>query len=177
MLIAYKWLLFSFLYSLFSGSGSSVSSAEEKEKHPFYVSVTEINHNSKEKSLEISCKIFADDMEATLQQNYKTQVDLSAEKQQAQVNGFIKDYIIKHLKLVADGKGIALQYIGFEKDSEAVYCYFEGVNVAAVKKLDVSNNILQDYTDKQINIVHVIVNGQRQSTKLDAAQVQASFSF
>jgi len=35
-------------------------------KHPFYVSVTEISHNAKDKIIEISCKIFADDLEMTL---------------------------------------------------------------------------------------------------------------
>ena len=88
-----------------------------------------------------------------------------------------KDYIAKNLTLSADGKAIALNYIGFEKDSEAVYCYFEGVNIASVKKLAIVNSLLQDYTDKQINILHVIVNGKRQSTKLDATQRTVSFNF
>ena len=44
--------------------------------HPIYVSVTEIEHNAKDKTLEISCKIFTDDFEKTLSQAYKTYVDL-----------------------------------------------------------------------------------------------------
>ncbi len=51
--------------------------------HPFYVSVTEINHNAKEQTLEISCKMFAEDLEEILKKNYKTAIDLSAEKPQA----------------------------------------------------------------------------------------------
>ena len=31
--------------------------------HPFYISVTEINQNPKEKTLEISCKLFAEDFD------------------------------------------------------------------------------------------------------------------
>ena len=170
----FKWLALSFFSFFISAAKPAALSGAV---HPFYVSVTEINHNAKEKDLEISCKIFADDLEATLEQQNKTTIDFSNEKQKAQIDGFIKAYIQKHLQLKADGKAVALNYVGFEKESEAVYCYFEGSNVASVKQLFVDNSILQDYTDKQINIVHIIVNGKRQSTKLDAAKETASFSF
>ena len=35
--------------------------------HPLYISVTEINHNSKDKILEVSCKIFTNDFETVLE--------------------------------------------------------------------------------------------------------------
>ena len=51
--------------------------------HPFYVSVTEINQNLKEKTLEISCKLFAEDFETTLNKDYKTTVDFTGVKSKA----------------------------------------------------------------------------------------------
>ncbi|MDB5196613.1 MAG: hypothetical protein JWP88_984 [Flaviaesturariibacter sp.] len=160
-LLSFKWLV-PVLVSLF---------------HPFYIAVTEVNHNAKEKTLEISCKVFAEDLEETLKKNYKTTVDLSAEKQHAQNDKLIADYIIKHLFITTDGKPAKLSYVGFEKQAEAVYCYFEAVNVAAPKKVDFTNTILQDFTDKQINIIHMIVGGNRKSQKLDYPEKQVSFSF
>ncbi len=145
--------------------------------HPFYVSVTEIHHNQKEKSLEITCKVFIDDMEETLKNNYKTKVDLSNVSHQIINNKFINDYFTKHLTLSADGKPVRLNFVGFEKDSESVYCYFEVINVASVKKIDLNNSILQDFTDKQINIIHATVNGTRRSYKLDFPNKQVSFQF
>ena len=44
--------------------------------HPYYVSVTEINHNATDKTLEISCKLFTDDFEKALADKYKMKVDL-----------------------------------------------------------------------------------------------------
>ena len=170
----YKWLFLCFVPFLVSFKSSKPVAAN---LHPFYVSVTEINHNSKNKSLEISCKIFADDLEAVLERQTKTAVDFTSEKQKPQIDQLLKEYIQKHLQLKADGKTVALNYVGFEKESEAVYCYFEGDNMASLKQLLVDNSILQDYTDKQINIVHVIVNGKRQSIKLDVSKTTAGFSF
>ncbi|MBD0279981.1 MAG: hypothetical protein ICV81_18740, partial [Flavisolibacter sp.] len=120
---------------------------------------------------------FAEDMEDILKKNYKTAVDLGNTNQQAQNNKLINDYITHHLNLSTDGKQAPLSYVGFEKEAESVYCYFEVRNTPSVKKIDVVNSILQDFSDKQINIIHVIVGGNRKSYKLDYPQKQVSFSF
>lgn len=145
--------------------------------HPFYISVTEMALNSKTKSLEITCKMFAEDMEDVLKQNYKTPVDLDNDKMQMQNNKLINDYILKHFSINIDSKPTALKFVGFEKESESIYCYFEVLNVPAIQKIIINNTILQDYKQEQINIMHVIVNGSRKSTKLDYPSNQASFSF
>ena len=45
--------------------------------HPFFVSVVELNHNLKDKSLETSVRIFSEDFETTLKQFGHTKVDLA----------------------------------------------------------------------------------------------------
>ena len=172
----YKWLLIavSCMSANFNGTGLNV--AENSSPHPFYISVTEINHNAKDKTLEISCKMFADDFEQILEKNYKLQLDISAEKDKANFDRLTPDYINKHLSLQADGKALKLSYVGFEKEKESVYCYFQVDNIASLKKLDITNSILHDFNTDQINIVHVSVNGNRQSTKLDYPDTRASFS-
>jgi|SRR5687767_6002414 len=169
----HKWL---FLF-LFSFSAKTDAPPPFSVLHPFYVSVTEIHHNSKDKTLEISCKLFADDMEDVLKKNFNTQVDLTNSKMQALNDKLLAEYMAKKLLLAADGKGRKLEYLGFEKEAEAVYCYFEVKDIASVKKLDLTNSILQDFTDKQINIMHVVVNGNRKSYKLDYPHQKASFNF
>ncbi len=174
-----QWLLLPFAFLGFINNEPDVAALKTALNgvHPFYVSVTEINHNSKEKTLEISCKAFAEDMEDILKKNYKTTVDLGNTNLQAQNNKLINDYITHHLNLITDGKQAPLSYVGFEKEAESVYCYFEVRNTPLVKKIDVVNSILQDFSDKQINIIHVIVGGNRKSYKLDYPQKQVSFSF
>lgn len=175
MVAAFK--IFFLLIQLLTAPAVSVADKDAAAMHPYYVSVTEINHNLKEKALEITCKIFIDDMEEVLKQNFKTVVDLSDQKQQAKNDKLITDYIRKNLNIAADHKAVQLHYVGYEKDSEAVFCYFEILNISSLKALHVSNSILQDLTDKQINIMHVSVNGMRKSYKLDYPQKEARFTF
>ena len=181
--ILYKWFLVSGLFFMagFPKPGATVLHktvpVSAEAFHPFYISITEINHNAKDKTLEISCKMFAEDLEETLNKNYKTEVDLSLAKDKAALDKFIPDYINRHFSLVVDGKAVKLNYVGYEKDKESAYCYFQVDNVATLKRLDVNNSLLHDFNQDQINIVHVVVNGKRQSTKLDFPSKQASFSF
>lgn len=168
-----KWLLLVTSIGVFSSFEKKADAAF----HPFYVSVTEVAHNASEKSLEVSCKFFADDFEHVLEKAYKIQLDITTEKDKASFDKFIPDYINKHLGIAADGKPVKLNYVGYEKDKESVYCYFEVTNQPSAKRLDVTNNLLYDLTPEQINIMHMTVNGKRQSSKLNYPDTKANFQF
>jgi hypothetical protein len=145
--------------------------------HPFHVSVVEINHNATDKTLEISCKIFTDDFEKVLAQNYQTRIDLINPPDKKAMDTVVKKYIVSHLSVSADGKPGNLVYIGYERDAEAVYSYVQVENISSVKKIDVINKLMHDLFDDQINIMHVTVNGNRKSTKLDYPMVNATLNF
>lgn len=173
--IFYKWLM---VYTCWLATGAlNTKPSTHFSKHPFYIAVTEINLNTSDKTLEVSCKMFADDLEQIIEKNKHTQLDISADKDKPKFDSYIPDYINNHLSVSVDGKPLNLSYIGFEKEKESAYCYFQAENVSSLKKIDIHNSILHDFTAEQINIIHVIVNGKRQSTKLDYPTSTASFSF
>lgn len=169
-LMLYKWLFLSLL-------SFGRPAAPAPDAHPFYVSVVEVEHNGKDKALEVSCKIFVDDMEDVLKQNFKTSVDLTNSSQETRNGEMMKEYITHHLSFTADGKPAKLNFIGFEKEKESIYCYFESPNLPTLKKLDVNNSLLHDFKQEQINIMHITVNGSRKSYKLDFPNTKASFNF
>ena len=171
VLLLYNWVLFLMSFSAVAPTFS------KGHAHPFYVSVVEVAHNKEAGTLEISCKLFAEDMEAVLEQQHNTTVDLGQAQQKKELDRLLAGYIKKHLSLTADNRALELHYIGFEQEAESLYCYFEISGVAAVKTLGFHNNLLYDFTDKQINIMHVMVNGVRKSYKLDYPQTQAEFRF
>ena len=166
----YKWLFVPLLACL-------LSSATPDRDHPFHVSVVEINHNATDKTLEITCKIFTDDFEKVLTQNYNTKVDLINPPDKKAMDTVVKKYIVSHLSIVVDGKPANFTYLGFEKDAEAVFSYVQVDNISAVKKVDLVNRIMHDMFTDQVNIVHVIVNGNRKSTKLDYPSTNAKIEF
>lgn len=165
--ILYKWLLL----------GSVLLFATSFAIHPVYVSVTEIEHNAKDKTLEISCKIFTDDFEKALRVAYHTHVDLIKASEKTAMEKLVSDYILKHLMISVDGKKQTLQFKGYEQIEEGIYSYYQVDNIAAVKKINITNNILYDYQSQQMGLVHVTVGGKRQSTKLVNPEDKAEMSF
>ena len=145
--------------------------------HPIYVSVTEIEHNAKDKTLEISCKIFTDDFEKALRQTYKTPVDLLNAKDKNAMNKLVQAYVQKHLQIKIDEKTVALQFIGYEQEEEGIISFYQANNIPSFKKIDITDNILFEYKKEQISIIHTIVNGNRKSTKLVNPEEKASFAF
>ena len=163
--ILYKWL-FVFALSGFIGLA-----------HPIFVSVTEIEHNEKNSSLEISCKIFTDDFETTLRKQYNTKVDLLDARYKSSMNTLVNSYIQKHLLVFADGKPASLQFLGYEQQEEGIVSYYEVKNITSVKKIELINNILYEEKPQQMGIIHVTVKGERKSTKLNNPEEKASFVF
>jgi hypothetical protein len=141
--------------------------------HPFFVSVVEVEHNANEQVLEICCRIFTDDFEKTLRQaNPGTAVDLINPKDRAAMNRLVVTYVQKHLSVKPDGKDLAMQFVGYEQQQEAIYSFWQINNVPAVKKLAFTNNLLYEYKKEQTNIIHAIVGGVRKTTKLNQPQTE-----
>jgi hypothetical protein len=154
-----------------------VLAAGAPARHPLYITVTEINHNAKDKILELSCKIFTNDLETVLEKAAKTKVDLSGGKDKAANDKLIDEYVQKHLRLKVDGKAVSLHFVGSEKEADGTWSYFQVSEVPSVKRIDVVNDLLFDAFDQQINIMHVTVGGQRKSTRLDYPDANANFQF
>jgi undecaprenyl pyrophosphate synthase len=145
--------------------------------HPFFVSMTDINFNEKDKELEISVRIFADDFENTLRKYHTTKIDILHPADQQEMNGFVTEYIQKHLQLKVNGQPVQINFAGYEQQSESIWAYFEVKNITSVQKIDVTDSLLYDYSANQVNLVHVRANNKELSYKLDYPNASTSFSF
>jgi hypothetical protein len=175
--VLYKWLMVSALSLPFLTPAAAVREpvAASPVYHPFYVSVTEVSHNVTEKSLEITCKVFAEDLEEVIRKNYKSAIDLEASKNKEGAMRLVGDYLQKHFSVLVNGKGVTLQFLGYEKEKESVYLYLQAEGVSSVKKLDITNTVLYDFSESQINIMHITANGKRQSQKISYPVKQVGF--
>lgn len=163
----YKWLV----VILF------ITMASFKAHHPFYISYTEITQNIKTNKLQLSVRIFNDDLEKIIAKNYKKSIDLSSPKNKKEANDLVDDYVQKHLQIKVNDKAQPFSFIGYEIEEGSVWCYFETAGVSALKKLNVHTNILHDYIDQQINMVHIKLNSKDVTEKLDHPKTDVEFKF
>nr|WP_308463736.1 DUF6702 family protein [Chitinophaga nivalis] len=145
--------------------------------HPFYASVTEITHNAAKKELEVSCRIFADDLENALKAQYDTHFDIIRPANRKQVEAYIAAYLSQHLTVNLDGRNIVLRFIGYKIEEDAVWSFLEATDVPAPKQVQVKNDVLYNRHPSQTNMIHVIVGGERKSIKLDNPNATAVLRF
>lgn len=145
--------------------------------HPYYVSVTEIKYNQQQKAIQISCRTFTDNIEDALRKLYKKQVDVLHPKDKKEAENLLIDYITKHLKIKINGKAQTLSFVGYEKEEEAIWTYIEIKNVELPKVVVIENTLLYDYLPQQINMVHVEVNDNKQSSKVTNPESELTFTF
>lgn len=175
----FKWSVVYIYLFCYAFSPVNIIDINNHVRHPLYVTVTQIDHNAKDKTLEISCKIFTNDFEGAIKKTLKTEIDLSSEKDKPLAGKLINEYIARHLQIKVDGKPVVLQFVGSEKEkeTEATWSYFQVNNVPSVNKLIITNTLLYESFDNEINLIHVTVSGNRKSTKLSNPDSTAEFDF
>ena len=145
--------------------------------HPLYVSVVEIEQNENEQHLEISCRIFTNDFESVLRKTHSEKIDLLNPGMRQAMNGIVEDYVQKHLRIEANGKLISMEFIGYEQADESIQIYFQTKKLNLIKKIGIRDDILYEYKNEQMSMIHVTVNHTRKSTKLNNPDSTAEFVF
>ncbi|WP_027376125.1 DUF6702 family protein [Kaistella palustris] len=138
-----------------------------KDLHPYHVGSVEFNYNTKSKTFQITGKFFLDDLENALNEKYGAAIHFNEEKYRKQINENLRKYCLEYLKLKADGHFLKVNYVGYEEENESVNIFLESEPVQSPKKVETAVSFLYNFFDDQMNIIHIIVNGKRQSEKLD----------
>jgi hypothetical protein len=155
------------LVSLFLFAGKS---------HPFYLSVTDMKYNEKNKSMEIACKMFTNDLEGALKKTTGKKVDIINPKDKKEVEKILFDYITKRLSINLNGKNCTLKYIGYEKEEDVIWTYIEIEKCEKPKQLSINTSLLYDYIKDQINLVSFEIGGKKQSSKVSNPNKEIKFS-
>lgn len=158
-------IFFIFFLSLAAILQSFIKLDEEK-LHPYHVGSVEINYNTKSKTFEITGRFFLDDLENGLGKKYGGTFHFNDDKYKEKLNNALAKYSQEYLKLKADNKFLKINYIGYEEDQESVNVYLESEPAVNPKKVEAAVSFLYNLFDDQINIVHIIINGERKSEKL-----------
>lgn len=135
--------------------------------HPYHVGSVEFNYNSKSKTFEITGRFFMDDLENALNKKYGKSVRFLDSKYKNEINKELENYSAEYLKLKADNQFIKLNYVGYEEDHESVNIYLESESLSAPQKVETAVSFLYNLFDDQMNIIHIVINGERKSEKLN----------
>lgn len=135
--------------------------------HPLHVSVTEIEYDEKDKSLEIMMRVFSDDLELTMRNYYGIpDLDILKPKNGATVDEMMKKYLEENFAITLDNRKQTFNLLGNENEGDAFVFYIEVPKIRKWKSIGIRNTVIMDTHDDQSNLVHVTVGEKIKSLRL-----------
>ncbi|MFM8912680.1 MAG: DUF6702 family protein [Flammeovirgaceae bacterium] len=149
----------------------------EEKAHPIHISVTEINYSEKDKSFQITSRLFVDDTELSVR-GLKKNNDLDIlEPKGATTQQLVEEYVRLHLKVWVDGKLAKMNFLAVEKEDLSFVCYIEIPSIKKVKSLRVQNDCIMETHEDQSNLVHVTYLAPVKSARLTRNKPDETFTF
>jgi hypothetical protein len=128
--------------------------------HDFFVSILTIRHAPDTRTLDLTWRITAHDIEHALES--AAPLKLGSDKEHPKADSLLNAYFTQHLVLMQE-RQLTWTWIGKELDGETLYCYLQVDSIDSPRDLLVQNTLLQDVFLEQQNLVHV--EGERLPTR------------
>lgn len=134
--------------------------------HDFHISVCEIEYDEQSETLEITHRLFLDDLEETLRSWSGNQsVDVLNPADEKELQKLIGKYLLEKFSVKVNSKESQLTFLGSEPDGDVMYCYIELEGVKRLNSIYVMNQILMEKFDDQMNMMHIYRGGKTTSTR------------
>lgn len=145
--------------------------------HKYYVSVFQLTHVPAKKEVQMTSRIFIDDLEAALVKKYKRKFYIGTATEAADSNEYIKKYIAEKLHIKINGKEKPIKFLDKETEDDILVCYFTLPAEKDVKSLSVSATVLLEMFDDQQNIIHANVQRNKKSLLLTNGTTEGLLEF
>lgn len=146
--------------------------------HPIHLSITEIEHNEKSKALQITMRIFIDDLELSIQKKTgEEDLDLLDPGKGRTTDQLVKEYLADKFKMKVDNKLVRTNYLGNEIEGPAMICYIEIENIKKFKTLEITNRVILETHSDQSNLVNINLKDKVKSIRLTNDSPTQTVSF
>lgn len=121
--------------------------------HRYYVAIYQIDFVPDKKRIEITARIFMDDLNLALEKEFKSKIQLGEKTETAQDVVFLQKYLNKHLKVSIDGKEQTVFFFSKEIENNIVIVYLKINDIKKFKTFKIYNNALLEVYSEQQNII------------------------
>ena len=133
--------------------------------HKFYISVTNITYSEKDDALQITNRVFIDDMNTVLKERYDIDAALGSDEESALGQEYLEKYIRSKFSITRNDETIDYTLLGTKYDADVIILYIEvpNIDLPSVMSIGIENEILTDLFDEQQNVVHFNIAGKKKS--------------
>ncbi|PIB29278.1 hypothetical protein BFP77_06905 [Maribacter sp. 4U21] len=133
--------------------------------HKFYISVTHVGYSEKDDALQVTTRVFIDDMNSVLNERYDISSKLGTDEASKADNAYFEKYLRTKFVIEINGKPVRYTMIGKEYDTDMIVCYLEvpEIDLPTVKTVAITNEMLTDLFDEQQNVLHIKIKEKKKS--------------
>jgi hypothetical protein len=131
--------------------------------HKFYVAIYQINYAPEKKMLQITSRIFVDDLNKALERKYHKKLYLGTAKETEEELVLMKKYMAEKFILKINGQSTTMNFLSKELEGDVIVCYWNIKSVTKVKSIETYNAVLVELEAEQQNITHFTVLGIKNS--------------
>jgi len=134
--------------------------------HKFYVAVFQMEYVPEKKVVQMTSRIFIDDLENALEKKYKRKFYLGTPTEIENTGEYLKLYLGEKIKVKINGRESAVTYLGKETEDDVLICYYTLRAENKIKTIEVTNTTLFEMFADQQNIIHTKINSNKKSLLL-----------
>lgn len=123
--------------------------------HKFYMGIYQINFAPEKKMLQITTRIFVDDLDKALEKKHGKKFFLGTNKETLESLELLKKYLAESFSLKINGQLKTMNFLNKEMDGDVLVCYLSIKDISKIKTIEIYNSILIDCFETQQNIVNV----------------------
>ncbi len=140
--------------------------------HKFYVAIYQINYVSEKKILQITSRIFIDDLNKALKINYQKNTHLGEKEESQEDIALMNKYVLDNFSLKINGQQKPIHFLSKELENNVLICYFNIKDINKIITLEIQNTILSDVFSEQQNIIQATVYGKKSSLLLSGDTIK-----
>ena len=145
--------------------------------HKFYVSVTEVAYAESKNRIEITTRIFIDDLEKGLEKKYKKKINLATKEEIPEAKDFIKGYLNQRVQVNVNNKTAEVVFLGAEVENDVLICYLKIDFSEKITTFELYNNLLTEIYADQQNLIHTNINNTKKSFLLTKSEKIALINY
>ena len=128
--------------------------------HTFHTSLTRMDYNAEEKTLEITIQVFAHDLETAIEKRVGKRVNL---EKSPDATKFILDYLNDGFTLKnRNGEMQKLAWVGKEQSADSIWLYVEAKSPEGLENASLENRLFFELHKDQVNLVTCRIAGNKQ---------------
>lgn len=140
--------------------------------HKFYVSTIRVEYRPDQKTLQVTMRIFTDDLQETLDRNFHKKFELGSADEPEEIDVLIKKYINSHFEVLINNEKISVNYLGKEYENDMVFLYVELPDIDTINSITIMDDMLMDVFEDQKNIINIFIGDIKKSFVFSTDKIQ-----